>query len=1033
MTRIKASEYSPNSHAVALNPLTKGQVTLLNKGATNDISERVKTLVQTHLGYRGDENFKTTFTKKEVTFSLKNGPATENRTLKLVNGHWMLSQNSTDPAALDPNVEAEVNTLITEILANIAKANRATVSDPAVSTATVDAIEQEVSSADDSEIEPINVKLASLEKQLQSNLTLEQSLKVQQQILDELTGLRSALEKQSLSKSFQRDALEQEIANLRKALEKKEQEFKEFIREGQAQYDSMLLGSRIALEEKNEKARQLQKNIAALEKVVSEKDTALKRASEELESIIKQIEAESKKIEQAAKENAPKQEQVGQKAAAAFREQQSKLLAEKTVLEEQLSTARSNLESTTKELEILRTENKDLNLKLQKAEFTGAVFNATIEGLQELLKETEQLLKVEKAERQNQVEDLQKDLKTKETKLKRTRNAEEKFERLQSKFDAEKKKFQKKQKALQDQYNQLKSQFEIETKLSNFLTKEVIPELQKDLEEKDRKLKAATKTAEENESQLQSEKARYKMVEANHTNVEKMKKIFTQIDQQTTDLTSKLEAATTENYTFTQNIQDLQESLQEKEDLNAKLSKENEYLNLVIQDAEQEKKLETARSDLNNMKQKVQMRELYSKYLEARLKHLEGTDEVGMLTQENSNLRDKSSSAELAVEMKIQEIASLSEQLEQAKQIQATLQNTVKNLQSELAQAADEAKNVSLEATKKEAQLRENLKEYEKIFTETKAELTKAEKNNKELTDQLESASTLNTLALQQIQALEKSLNEKDQKLEAAARNIVQIESLSEQLETATQMQAFLQAKADGYKSDRDDAKQLAKEAMEAYQIVKENEAQINNEFDAYQEEMETFVEEQKTELAARQSENDDLQGQFETEKLFKDIALELNQNLQKSIDEKDQELKVAAENITQIQLQLEQATQMQDTLQAQNTNLDSRLEDSTMTIQELQRSLRKNEGRLKDIEIERDEAQLDRDEAKEDAAIALDKTNAALLEAQRKIKSLEGELIQAQRELRHLNAEMNSEPLKLEVILKKEAIRKKQYENNRS
>ncbi len=1027
MTRIKASEYSPNSHAVALNPLTKGQVTLLNKGATNDISERVKTLVQTHLGYRGDENFKTTFTKKEVTFSLKNGPATENRTLKLVNGHWMLSQNSTDPAALDPNVEAEVNTLITEILANIAKANRATVSDPAVSTATVDAIEQEVSSADDSEIEPINVKLASLEKQLQSNLTLEQSLKVQQQILDELTGLRSALEKQSLSKSFQRDALEKEIANLRKALEKKEQEFKEFIREGQAQYDSMLLGSRIALEEKNEKARQLQKNIAALEKVVSEKDTALKRASEELESIIKQIEAESKKIEQAAKENAPKQEQVGQKAAAAFREQQSKLLAEKTVLEEQLSTARSNLESTTKELEILRTENKDLNLKLQKAEFTGAVFNATIEGLQELLKETEQLLKVEKAERQNQVEDLQKDLKTKETKLKRTRNAEEKFERLQSKFDAEKKKFQKKQKALQDQYNQLKSQFEIETKLSNFLTKEVIPELQKDLEEKDRKLKAATKTAEENESQLQSEKARYKMVEANHTNVEKMKKIFTQIDQQTTDLTSKLEAATTENYTFTQNIQDLQESLQEKEALNAKLSKEKEYLNLVIQDAEQEKKLETARSDLNNMKQKVQMRELYSKYLEARLKHLEGTDEVGMLTQENSNLRDKSSSAELAVEMKIQEIASLSEQLEQAKQIQATLQNTVKNLQSELAQAADEAKNVSLEATKKEAQLRENLKEYEEIYTETKAELTKAEKNNKELTDQLESASTLNTLALQQIQALEKSLNEKDQKLEAAARNIVQIESLSEQLETATQMQAFLQAKADGYKSDRDDAKQLAKEAMEAYQIAKENEAQINNEFDAYQEEMEAFVEEQKTELAAKQSENDDLQGQFETEKLFKDFALELNKNFQKSVDEKDEQLAIAAENITQIQLQLEQATEMQDTLQAQNTDLDSRLEDSTMTIQELQRSLRKNEGRLKDIEIERDEAQLDRDEAKEDAAIALDKTNAALLEAQRKIKSLEGELIQAQRELRHLNAEMNSEPLKLE------AIRKKQYENNRS
>src|SRR5579863_4064928 len=213
MTRINASEYSPNN-TKPLTALTPGQVTLLNKGAANDISQRVKTIVQNHLGYQGDEEFRTTFTKKEVTFTLKNGVVDENRTLKLVNGHWMLSQNSTTPAALNPDVEAEVNTLITEILANIGNASHAKVLDPVETTATVDAVDRKVSSADNSEVAQIKERLTSLENQLQSNLTLEQSLKVQRLILDELFGLRFALEKQSHDNSAEKKELRKYIKSL---------------------------------------------------------------------------------------------------------------------------------------------------------------------------------------------------------------------------------------------------------------------------------------------------------------------------------------------------------------------------------------------------------------------------------------------------------------------------------------------------------------------------------------------------------------------------------------------------------------------------------------------------------------------------------------------------------------------------------------------------------------------------------------------------------------------------------------------------
>src|SRR5579864_9367443 len=117
MTTIRISDYSPDSPAQPLNRLSPGQVALLNRGAANDISQRVRTVVQNHLGYQGTETFTTTFTKEEIIFALKDG--SDNRTLTLVNGHWMLSQNNAQATRLNPKVEAEVNALVTEILDKI--------------------------------------------------------------------------------------------------------------------------------------------------------------------------------------------------------------------------------------------------------------------------------------------------------------------------------------------------------------------------------------------------------------------------------------------------------------------------------------------------------------------------------------------------------------------------------------------------------------------------------------------------------------------------------------------------------------------------------------------------------------------------------------------------------------------------------------------------------------------------------------------------------------------------------------------------
>ncbi len=194
MTTITASEYSPNHPALPLTALNPGKVALLNQGKTYDISQKVKTVVQNHLGYKGTEVFRTTFTKQEITFTLTNAIAAETRTLKLVNGHWELTQNTAPAALLNPDVEGEVNSLVTEILANIGEASKAPDPAPVSGAAMVEAVDAAVPAANASELVQIRDRLTALEAQLRANPTLERSLEVQQKILEQLAGLRAALE-----------------------------------------------------------------------------------------------------------------------------------------------------------------------------------------------------------------------------------------------------------------------------------------------------------------------------------------------------------------------------------------------------------------------------------------------------------------------------------------------------------------------------------------------------------------------------------------------------------------------------------------------------------------------------------------------------------------------------------------------------------------------------------------------------------------------------------------------------------------------
>ena len=355
MTTITTSSYSPNS-LQPLAALSSGQVTLLNKGKVHDISQRVKTVVQSHLGYLGREVFKTTFTKQEITFTLRNGDAAEDRTLKLENGQWKLSKNNVHVKNLDQSVKDDVNTLVTEILANIGQASTANAPDPAAPAAAVDGADRPAA-ANNAELIEIRERLAALEGQLKANPTLERSVRIQQEILREVSLLRDDLDRRPEANTAERDLLQRRVAELQRTLDKREKAFQRLISEGKAEFESLqkVLASdrqqlsrqqQAALDEKDQAALALQRSVADLEAAVSQKETDQRRTLEEFdafkaqkESIQRQLHDQCARHVQAADERVARYEKVARDAAeltnrgvTVLKEEQ----AQKAALEQQL-------------------------------------------------------------------------------------------------------------------------------------------------------------------------------------------------------------------------------------------------------------------------------------------------------------------------------------------------------------------------------------------------------------------------------------------------------------------------------------------------------------------------------------------------------------------------------------------------------------------------------------------------------------------------------------------------------------------------
>jgi chromosome segregation ATPase len=788
MTTIKASEYSPTA---ALNPLTPGQVTLLNKGAANDISQRVKTIVQTHLGYQGNEEFRTTFTKKEVTFTLKTGPATENRTLKLVNGHWMLSQNSTAPAALDPTVEAEVNTLITEILANIGKASRANVPDPVHSTATVDAVDGKVSSDDNSELAQIKVKLASLENQLRSNLTLEHSLEVQRQILNELTGLKFALEKQSHGNNT--EELRRHLAQLQQALAEKEKEFQNLIREAAVQFNSMQKGFedekkkfQEALKAKNQQACELQQKVDALEKAVSQKEAKILDEKSSLEKQLQKIE----ELQKIIGEKDTNFQDLTKEAGDEFERMQTGIIGEKEKFQEavnakvqkarelqqqiaQLEAAVSQKEEeqaqALEELELVKAEKELIQEQLQAAHKISlnqaevavqnnesiVQLNIAISHLQNSMaiqtKSQDKLL-AEKASLEQQLENAQAKLNNTAQQLKELQTVNVISHSNNEKNVATLHHLSRSNNELGLLGAQKTAEVEALRKENSRLQAE-IASVQKVFTENSDQLKKAAQMQETLSSELDYAKAQEMQA---LVNLQESHEENSRLQENTARLESINTELNSEKTTAMQTIQQLKDSLKAKE----------QQLDTV-----EKEKFEAELTALNNTDYDILQEELASTQntftaqvssLTEQLRIAELTNEIS--TQTIQQLKDSLKAKEQQLVAAVENLAQMKSELDQATEMQETLQTQNTNLISNLKLAKKSAEDSTLT-------LQESLRKKEGQLEDTRIELEEALIDRDEVKvdakEAKESVKKINDAFLEAQRTIE-SLEEERRQLEAA-------------------------------------------------------------------------------------------------------------------------------------------------------------------------------------------------------------------------------------------------------------------------
>ncbi|HEX2578954.1 MAG TPA: hypothetical protein VHK67_00935 [Rhabdochlamydiaceae bacterium] len=358
MTTITASSYSSNATSQPLAPLKPGQVQLLKQGGQFDISKKVKTIVQSHLGYLGTDDFSARFTKQQITFTLKNGLAAESRTLTLQNGHWMLSQNDAPASAINPALENEVNTLVTEILSIIEQASQAPVPNPTPATeltASVEGTDRTV----DTELTEVKARLASLETQLCGNRTLEESLRTQKEISREIASLN-----EDLARRPQNDT-----AELKRALEEKDRQFQELQHRAEETIARLKAGAEAdrqqfhrqqqiaeqeAREKITEKAAQLEHTKAEL---ANSQDRSVKEKEELREQIAKlqgDLDRNRNHLEALVKQ---------QSDAQADQKRQSSALDE---LNNKLGTAQKDCQNQQQEIARLEAELKQMKAELEE-------------------------------------------------------------------------------------------------------------------------------------------------------------------------------------------------------------------------------------------------------------------------------------------------------------------------------------------------------------------------------------------------------------------------------------------------------------------------------------------------------------------------------------------------------------------------------------------------------------------------------------------------------------------------------------------
>ena len=453
MSTIKRCSYSPDRSPLA--DLDRAQIGQLNHGGDHDISARVKTIVQKHLGYKGTKKFKAEFTRQKITFTLKTDRR-ENRTLTKDSGAWMLSKNDAPAEQLDPALQKEVDSLIKEVLNRIRRthhtrthfspslapsrsvqefprlsASEASFRDPCFDDEEYQTLQRSVTQLE----EQVDQTQAALETQRETyeNTFSQQESKLAdaecelQELQHELEELRSM----NVDQEKQARSLEEQMAALQSSIEEKE----DLFRRAQADLASSKREAAAtlqqtqdqlrALKEKTDQERaQLQQQLRALQEELTPTRQALDQARLELAAL----------RERQGQDQAALQATIDEKAAALEAATQAAQTTQKQVaaLEASITELRRNQETLNRQAD---AQQKSFKLQLQKAAQLQEITGQEKAQAERQLAEARALhqSQLENAQRQMrtleaQIQDLQGSLASKDTSYRSMQSKKEQLE-----------------------------------------------------------------------------------------------------------------------------------------------------------------------------------------------------------------------------------------------------------------------------------------------------------------------------------------------------------------------------------------------------------------------------------------------------------------------------------------------------------------------------------------------------------------------------------------------------------------------------